>query len=208
MCCSYCYGQQQKKNAAIEKMLEMVFVQGNDTINSFNIGKYEVTNGLWKAVMGNTPSKCKKGNNYPVEFVSWNDVQEFLSKLNEITGKNYRLPMETEWEYAARGGNASKGYEFSGSNNVNDIAWYSGNSKNSTHPVGTKSPNELGLYDMSGNVYEWCHDLYHSNERAICGSCWSYDDLCNLQLDNRINGSQDMRIDSLGFRIVLSYEES
>ena len=127
--------------------------------NDYYIGKYEVTQALWQTVMGNNPSKFK-GDNLPVEHVSWKDCQKFLSKLNRITGKMFRLPTEAEWEYAARGGNKSRGYQYSGSNNLSDVAWYDDNSGNKTHAVGTKQPNELGIYDMSGNVLEWCQDRY------------------------------------------------
>ena len=127
--------------------------------NDYYIGKYEVTQALWKAVMGNKPSKFK-GDNLPVEQVSWKDCQKFLSKLNRITGKTFRLPTEAEWEYAARGGNKSRGYQYSGSNNLSDVAWYKDNGGSKTHAVGTKQPNELGIYDMSGNVCELCQDKY------------------------------------------------
>ena len=129
------------------------------TLSSFYLCKYEVTQALWRAVMGNNPSYFK-GNNLPVENVSWNDCQTFISRLNNLTGKNFRLPTEAEWEYAARGGNRSRGYKYSGSNTLSDVAWYDGNGGSETHPVGSKSPNELGLYDMSGNVWEWCSDWY------------------------------------------------
>ena len=125
--------------------------------NDYYIGKYEVTQALWKAVMGNNPSYFK-GDNLPVEKVSWDDCQEFISKLNRITGKTFRLPTEAEWEYAARGGNKSRGYQYSGSNNPSNVAWYDDNSGDKTHAVGTKQPNELGIYDMSGNAREWCQD--------------------------------------------------
>ena len=127
--------------------------------NDYYIGKYEVTQALWKAVMGNNPSNFK-GDNLPVEQVSWDDCQEFISKLNSITGKSFRLPTEAEWEYAARGGNKSRGYQYSGSNNLSDVAWYGDNSGSKTHQVGSKQANELGIYDMSGNVSEWCQDWY------------------------------------------------
>ena len=131
------------------------------TLSSYYIGKYEVTQAQWRAVMGSNPSLFA-GDNLPVEQVSWNDIQEFITKLNQQTGKTFRLPTEAEWEYAARGGNKSKGYKYSGSNTVDDVAWYGNNSSNTTHPVGQKAPNELGIYDMSGNVWEWCQDWYGS----------------------------------------------
>ena len=103
-----------------------------------------------------------KGDNFPVERVSWDDCQKFIRKLNSLTGQNFRLPTEAEWEFACRGGNNSRGYKYSGSNCVDDVAWYDGNSGNKTHPVATKLPNELGIYDMSGNVIEWCKDIYNN----------------------------------------------
>jgi formylglycine-generating enzyme required for sulfatase activity len=130
------------------------------TLSSFSIGKYEVTQEEWEAVMGSNPSKFK-GVKRPVERVSWDDCQEFIRKLNQKTGKHFRLPTEAEWEFAARGGNRSNGYKYSGSNDKRNVAWY--NSHKKTHPVGQKSPNELGLYDMSGNVFEWCQDWYDSS---------------------------------------------
>jgi formylglycine-generating enzyme required for sulfatase activity len=129
------------------------------TLSDYYIGKYEVTQAQWRAVMGNNPSYFK-GDNLPVECVSWNDVQVFIQRLNERTGKNFRLPTEAEWEYAARGGSQSKGYKYSGSNTLDDVAWYYSNSSSKIHPVGHKRPNELGIYDMSGNVWEWCQDWY------------------------------------------------
>jgi formylglycine-generating enzyme required for sulfatase activity len=132
------------------------------TVSSFKIGKYEVTQAQWKAIMGCNPSKFK-GDNLPVEQVSWDDIQEFLHKLNALTGKRYRLPTEAEWEYAARGGNASGGNKYSGGNNIDDVAWYYGNRDSKTHAVGSKRSNELGIYDMSGNVREWCSDWYDKN---------------------------------------------
>ena len=129
------------------------------TLSSYYIGKTEVTQALWKAVMGSNPSEFK-GDNLPVENVSWNDCQKFIRKLNALTGQNFRLPTEAEWEFACRGGNNSRGYKYSGSNYIDNVAWYGDNSGNKTHPVATKSPNELGIYDMSGNVWEWCCDWY------------------------------------------------
>ena len=133
----------------------------NVTLSHYYIGKTEVTHALWEAVMGNNRSYYK-GDNLPVECVSWNDCQEFIKKLNSLTGENFRLPTEAEWEYAARGGSKSRGYKYSGSDNIDDVAWYGDNSGSKTHEVGTKSSNELGIYDMSGNVWEWCSDWYGS----------------------------------------------
>ena len=132
------------------------------TVSSFSIGKYEVTQEEWQTVMGSNPSSFK-GAKRPVENVSWNDCQEFIRKLNQLTGMWFRLPTEAEWEYAARGGNKSLGYKYTGSNNYGNVAWYDDNSNRQTHDVGQKQPNELGLYDMSGNVWEWCQDWYDGN---------------------------------------------
>ena len=131
------------------------------TLSSYYICKYEVTQALWRAVMGSNPS-YSKGDNLPVERVSWDDCQTFIKRLNSYTERDFRLPTEAEWEFAARGGNYSRHYKYSGSNNLDDVAWHGDNSDNRTHPVGTKQPNELGLYDMSGNVWEWCSDWYGS----------------------------------------------
>lgn len=140
------------------------------TLSSYYMGETEVTQALWYAVMGQKPTSSGSawsstygiGDDYPAYYISWTDCQEFITKLNELTGMTFRMPTEAEWEYAARGGNQSKGYIFSGSNTIGDVAWYDGNSGNKTHPVKTKTANELGLYDMSGNVFEWCSDRYGS----------------------------------------------
>lgn len=139
------------------------------TLSSYCIGQTEVTQALWQAVMGNNPSSFSSDLNNPVEQVSWNDCQEFISKLNQMTGKTFRLPTEAEWEYAARGGNKSQGYIYAGSNDIDEVAWYSDNNGEYTNLVATKAANELGLYDMSGNVYEWCQDRfgYYSSEAQI-----------------------------------------
>jgi formylglycine-generating enzyme required for sulfatase activity len=138
------------------------------TLSDYYIGQTEVTQSLWQKVMGSNPSYYKGGNR-PVENVSWNDCQTFISKLNSMTGRNFRLPTEAEWEYAARGGSKSMGYKYSGSNDINAVAVYERNSYykdssspyNGTQPIKkSKTPNELGIYDMSGNVYEWCNDWY------------------------------------------------
>ncbi len=134
-----------------EKILHQV------TLSPYYICKYEVTQDLWTFVMGSNPSHFK-GARQPVEDITWNDSQLFIEKLNALTNKTFRLPTEAEWEFAARGGNLSKGYKYAGSNKASDVAWHRNNSGNSPHDVGQKEPNELGLYDMSGNVYEWCQD--------------------------------------------------
>ena len=186
------------------------------TLSSYRIGKYEVTQELWEAVMGSNPSHFK-GSRHPVEQVKWNDCQRFINKLNELTGQNFRLPTEAEWEFAARGGNSSRGYKYSGSNNVDNVAWYSGNSGYTTHNVGTKSPNELGVYDMSGNVCEWCSDWYgeyssasqtnpkgpgSGSNRVDRGGSWS-----NIARNSRVSiryySTPDNRYANLGFRLCL-----
>ena len=187
------------------------------TLSDFYIGKYEVTQAQWKAVMGSNPSYFK-GDNLPVENVSWNDIQEFIKKLNAQTGKKYRLPTEAEWEYAARGGNQSKGYKYSGSNNVGDVAWYTDNSNSKTHPVGQKTPNELGIYDMSGNVWEWCQDWYGSyssssqtnptgpssgSQRVLRGGSWCSSVRC-CRVTFRSDDYPDRRSSAYGFRLALS----
>ena len=174
------------------------------TLSDYYIGKYEVTQGLWKKVMGNNPSNFKYcGDDCPVENVSWNDCQEFINKLNQLTGKRFRLPTEAEWEYAARGGNkASYQTKYAGSNALGEVAWNDENSdvnysggyeykgrKLGTHTVGTKKPNALGIYDMSGNVWEWCNDWFGDyssggvmnpkgastgSDRVIRGGSWDY----------------------------------
>lgn len=156
------------------------------TLSSYSIGETPVTQELWEAVMGSNPSVFE-GHNLPVERVDWHECQEFIMKLNQNTGKQFRLPTEAEWEFAARGGNKSKHYQYSGSNTLEEVAWYDENSENETHPVKTKNANELGIYDMSGNVWEWCQDsfsIYSNNtqinptgpERGLLhmhrGGCW------------------------------------
>ena len=141
------------------------------TLNSFKMAKYPVTQKQWVAIMGANPSDFE-GDNLPVENVSWDDAQEFIRRLNDSTGKQYRLPTEAEWEYAARGGNKGKdnNHKYSGGNDVDSVGWYVANSNSQTHPVGMKQPNELGIYDMSGNVLEWCSDGYDENYYSISPS--------------------------------------
>lgn len=189
------------------------------SLDGFYIGKYEVTQKLWKAVMGSNPSK-HAGDNLPVENVSWNDVQEFLRKLNAASGKNYRLPTEAEWEYAARGGNRSNGYIFSGSDNLDFVAWYEGNSGGKTHVVGTTRPNELGIYDMTGNVIEWVQDGYkpyssgaqvnpvasvsEDNKRVVKGGSWSsVEKGCHVSFRYGENPSIEQSDGKQGFRLAL-----
>ena len=212
---------------------EMVFVEGGTfmmgsdyynfeepihqvTVSSFNIAKYQVTQKEWKSIMNTNPS-LYKGNNLPVYQVSWNDVQEFITKLNNATGKNYRLPTEAEWEYAAGGGKKSKGLEYSGSNNIGLVAWYTRNSNYEAQPVGTKAANESGIYDMSGNVWEWCSDWYgfypdapqtnpqgpmSGTYRIIRGGSYnSSDSWCRVAM--RFRAEPDDRFHSSGFRLVL-----
>jgi formylglycine-generating enzyme required for sulfatase activity len=187
------------------------------TLSDFYIGKYEVTQAQWKAVMGSNPSNFTGDDNRPVEQVSWDKIQEFILKLNQLTGKTYRLPTEAEWEYAARGGKQSQGYEYAGSNTIDEVAWYNGNSGSKTHPVGQKQPNELGLYDMSGNVREWCQDRYgdysssaqtnptgptRGSGRVLRGGSWYFNaGFCRVA--DRVNGNPSSRLFNSGFRLVL-----
>ena len=183
-------------------------------LSSYVIGQTEVTQELWEAVMGNNPSKFK-GTKLPVECVSWNDCQTFIQKLNQLTGQQFRLPTEAEWEYAARGGKYSKGYQYSGSDNIEEVAWYKTNSDRKTHEVATKASNELGLYDMSGNLYEWCQDWYDyyyyssspinnptgpasGDRRIIRGGCWLYED-CYVTLRSDSGGDS---FSDIGFRLA------
>ena len=165
--------------------------------NDFYIGKYEVTQKLWKAVMRSNPSYFK-GDDLPVEGVSWNDCQAFISELNAMTGKRFRLPTEAEWEYAARGGNKSRGYQYSGSNTLGDVAWYKGNSGSKTHVVGEKLSNELGIFDMSGNVWERCQDLTN-----LVGGGWDTVDRFS-RCSYRDSVKTYYSVGSLGLRLALS----
>jgi formylglycine-generating enzyme required for sulfatase activity len=194
---NHIYELEYKYDKLIKQLLEMVFVQGGTftmgctseqgkdceddekpahqvTVSSFYIGKYEVTQRLWKVFMGTTVQQQRdkadtswpiwgEGDDYPMYYVSWDEALDFINRLNAATGKKYRLLTEAEWEFAARGGNKSNGFKYSGSNTLDNVAWYDDNSGNNTHPVGSKSPNELGIYDMSGNVWEWCNDWYDAN---------------------------------------------
>ena len=186
--------------------------------NDYYMGKYEVTQALWQTVMGSNPSRFKGSNNLPVECVSWDDCQEFIRKLNIMTGRSFRLPTEAEWEYAARGGKKSCGYQYSGSSNILDVAWYWDNSLDGTHVVGMKQANELGLYDMTGNVFEWCKDWYGAYrssslinpagtasgaDRVCRGGGWGSSMRC-CRSSYRDYYPPNYRYGNLGFRLVLS----
>ena len=199
------------------------------TVSSFYMCETEATQALWELVVEDTWWKKLEGKNpshfvndmHPVDYVSCWDCVGFIQKLNEVTGLKFRLPTEVEWEYAARGGNRSQGYKYCGSNSINDVAWYDGNSNNTTHPVKTKKANEIGLYDMSGNVYEWCSDLFlkkyyeespstnpkgpnigeYANCHVLRGGGWR-----NTPTDCRVSsrfGFTPYRDETFGFRLAL-----
>lgn len=195
------------------------------TLSDYCIGETEVTQELWQAVMGSNPSYFTGNLQRPVEYVTWNDCQEFIKKLNQLTGKTFRLPTEAEWEYAARGGSQSQGYKYAGSNTIGDVGWYDVNSYNKgsshpdygTHPVGQKQANELGLYDMSGNVGEWCQDWYDSyssspqtnptgpssgSNRVSRGGCW-INGARYCRVSNRSRSTPAYGSGHLGLRLAL-----
>jgi formylglycine-generating enzyme required for sulfatase activity len=187
-------------------------------LNGYWIGKYEVTQGQWQKIMGSNPSKFKSGKDYPVETVSGDDAQQYISKLKQLSGNSFSLPTEAQWEYAARSG--GKNQTYAGGNDVDRVAWYGSNSGSKTHRVGTKASNGLGIYDMSGNVWEWCEDVYDknayskhsrnnplvasgSNSRVSRGGSWS----CtpgSVRAAIRNRNPADYRYDYLGFRLCLS----
>lgn len=196
-------------------------------LSDYMIGKTEVTQELWQAVMGSNPSHFR-GDSLPVENVSWDECIVFIKKLNEFTidsrpkGWAFCLPTEAEWEYAARGGNMSQNYKYSGGNDIDSVAWHGGNSSNKTHAVATKSPNELGLYDMSGNVWEWCYDWYGScsdapqtnpigpssgSRHVIRGVGWrKYSEPWTVF--HRISGTPGYNSNRLGLRLAMSIDEN
>jgi sulfatase modifying factor 1 len=191
-------------------------------VGDFYLGKHEVTQGQWRSVMGNNPSSFKDyGDDSPVEQVSWNDAQEFISRLNRRTGKGFRLPTEAEWEYAARSGGKKEKYAgASQEDKLGQYAWYKNNSGSRTHPVGQKDPNGLGLYDMSGNVWEWCSDWYDENyygksprdnprgpdngtQRVLRGGSWYYNS-GYLRTAYRSRFGPPYRVNQFGFRLALA----
>ena len=227
---------------------KMVFVEGgtftmgnndyNDekpahqvTLSNYSIGETEVTQELWVALMGSNPSQFT-GMQRPLEQFDWEKMLSFISKLNELTGKNFRMPTEAEWEYAARGGNRSQGYLYAGSDNIDEVAWIwqnipsqsSGNEGYGTQPVATKTPNELGLYDMSGNVTEYVSDFYgkysngaqtnpvgpvNGNMHAYRGGCWlSYPFLCRVSYRSHYVPYDNDDAGSFGFRLAFDDENS
>lgn len=217
------------------KVIEMVFVEGGEFIqgsfrehdekplhsvhvDDFFIGKYEITQRQWKNIMGGNPSFFDYCNECPVENVSFKDIEDFIQALNAETGANYRLPSEAEWEYAARGGNKSMGYVFSGGDDPDEVAWYSGNNKQHTRKPGLKKPNELGIFDMSGNVMEWCGDWYRNTyyteapfknpqgpssgtHKVIRGGSWN-NSKDKIRSTNRAYAVQGSKYDDLGFRLA------
>jgi Sulfatase-modifying factor enzyme 1 len=168
---------------------------------NYEIGKYDVTQAEWKAVMGSNPSHFTNcGDTCPVEQVSWDDAQAFIQKLNTKTGRQHRLPTEAEWEYACYGGSQT---EYCGGNDINSVAWYSENSNKTTHPVGQKQANGYGLYDMSGNVWEWMSDCYNGDcaQRVLRGGSWNFKPQ-NVRAAYRLRDEPAIRYSNLGFRIA------
>ena len=190
-------------------------------LSPFYICQTEVTQQLWRIVMDTNPAMILGDKTLPVDCVKWDMCQKFISALNDIVGHDFkfRMPTEAEWEFAARGGNRSRGYKYSGSDNLDDVAWYGSNAAGKTHPVGTKKPNELGLYDMSGNLWEWCHDWlgeYEPDEqtnpagpdegyhRVMRGGSWTYGhNFCRVSRRNYT--SNVIGVSNCGLRLAMSY---
>lgn len=222
--------------APIQQLIaDMVFVEGGTfqmgsneggdydkavhpvSLGNYHLSRFPITQEQWEALMGSNPSHFK-GERNPVNYVSWNDCQQFIEKLNLLSGLDFRLPTEAEWEYAARGGKAFKGYTYSGSNDLDKVGWYAGNTNNKTHPVGEKAANELGLHDMSGNVWEWCSDWYVGEYykkapqsdpkgpgvgffRVMRGGSF-HDDTGNCRVSLRYFNEPENRNHHVGFRVV------
>ena len=170
-------------------------------LEGFWLGKYEVTQKEWSIIMGNNPSESQKGDRFPVETISWNDVNLFIKKLNVKTGQSFAMPSEVQWEYAARSG--GKNQKYSGGNDVDLVAWCGNNSDGATHEVGTKAPNDLGLHDMSGNVWEWCNNSYAKvgTDRVLRGGSWSSWP-ASVRCTTRLKSSPNNRFNRLGFRLL------
>jgi len=183
------------------------------TVKDFYIGTYEVTQAEWKEVMGDNPAYFKGNDKNPVEQVSWDDIQVFISRLNARFSEHFRLPTEEEWEFAARGGLQSKNFRYAGSNNANDVAWWVGNSGLKSHAVGTLKPNELGIYDMSGNIWEWCSDWkipypcdpqgksFDKKSKLLRGGTF-LNDSSSVRVRDRNGRGTSLRLNTLGFRLV------
>lgn len=238
LCCGEVFAKQKKEFTDPITGMEFVFVKGGcyqmgDTfgdggpderpvhevcVDGFYIGKYEVIQGEYQKITGKNPSRFKNGDRYPVEQVSWVDTQVFIRELNNRSHRTFRLPTEAEWEYAARSG-SNKKEKYAGSSSIDSIAWYSDNSGGKTHQVGTKNPNSLGIYDMSGNVFELCRDWYgeeyyknsprtnpkgpsSGSVRVVRGGCWDFPGW-DCRTANRILGLPNDRYSGLGFRLVL-----
>ena len=187
------------RNEALTRGIVMVKIPGKN----YELGQYEVTQKEWQAVMGNNPSVFKEcGENCPVERVSWDDIQVFLYKLNQMTGKRYRLPTMEEWEFACYGGQKTK---YCGSNNINEVTWYKGNSNQTTHPVGQKKANGYGLYDMSGNVWEWTgyesDTVQYANWYPNLGGSW-YNTPQDVRASSRWDDYRPTLSSNLGFRLA------
>lgn len=207
------------------------FMMGNDTaepderprhevcLYDFWMGRYEVTQGQWQAVMDSNPSRFKNGDNYPVETVSWNEVNAFVKKLNQTSSHKFRLPTEAEWEYAASCG--GKDLPYAGGDDINAVAWYGANSGGGTHEVGTRAPNGFALYDMSGNVWEWCRDIHAWNaytmtdrtvplfmgkgfRRVDRGGSW-INFKNDLRVTRRDRYNPEDKSSNLGFRLVMDH---
>jgi formylglycine-generating enzyme required for sulfatase activity len=225
-----------KQKAAATELIPMIYVEGGAfemgnkhgegdekpqhlvRLNSFYIGKFEITQKQWRDIFGTNPSGFPDCDECPVERVSYNDAMAFINVLNSKTGKKYRLPTEAEWEYAARGGTKGLGYKFAGGNGIDILGWNDDNARGKTHPVGKKMPNELGLYDMCGNVYEWCNDWYEDNYykksnssnpagpatsewKVVRGGSWKLNPK-DLTVTNRYPLKPGVHYNDVGFRIV------
>ena len=201
------------KEVILDIVKDMIDIPGKN----FKMGKYEVTQAQWQAVMGENPSRFK-GVDHPVELVSWDDCKKFLEKLNSMpevkaSGLTFRLPTEKEWEYACRAGSTgdycklADGTEITEST-LGEVAWYDDNSGEKTHPVGQKKPNAFGLYDMHGNVWEWCEDLYRAggSRRVGRGGGWTYNFSWDCSAGDRYDCDPDDRLDYLGFRLAASQD--